>query len=259
MRESAIFVQMNNEERFFPLWLKYYQQHFDSCDIYVLDHNSTGEFRANLIKQSLEGEFNLINVHNNKWFDHGWMRDNYILFQRFLLQSYRVVVATEIDEFIIPDPKHKFNSLREYIKNFEEETVLCFGLEILSDPLKDPTIDVNNKILQQRSKCKVSSWYHKPAISTVPLDYIKGQHSAENLSSNVRHDQFLYLFHLHYIDYLWSFEKDQKRNIKDWNEYDLKINHGAQNKPKSIKETIDLFNSALEGAIDLPIHLRDLL
>ena len=51
MREAAIFVQMNNEERFFPLWLKYYQQHFDSCDIYVLDHNSTGEFRANLIKQ----------------------------------------------------------------------------------------------------------------------------------------------------------------------------------------------------------------
>ena len=66
MRDSAIFVQMNNEERFFPLWLEYYQQHFESCDIYVLDHNSTGEFRANLIKQSLEEKFNLINFHNYK-------------------------------------------------------------------------------------------------------------------------------------------------------------------------------------------------
>ena len=259
MREAAIFVQMNNEDKFFPLWLQHYEKTFDNSDIYVLDHNSDGEFRANLIKQSLEGRFNLLNVHNDKWFDHSWMRDNYIAFQKFLLQSYRVVVATEIDEFIFTDPTSKYPTLKEYIKNFEEETVLCLGVELLSDPLKDQTIDINKKILHQRNKCKISSWYHKPAISTIPLKYIKGQHSAENISANTRQDKDLYLFHLHYIDYMWTFEKDQKRQLKDWSSYDLNINHGAQNKPKSIEETKDLFIKAFEGAIDVPPRLKDCL
>lgn len=98
-RRSAVFTIAQNEPVFMPIWARYYRRHFDPDDCFVLDHDSTDP-----TTRAVANQFHRIPVHRSHSFDHDWLRTTVERFQRFLLQSYELVLFTEIDEIVAADP-----------------------------------------------------------------------------------------------------------------------------------------------------------
>src|SRR5574343_1532600 len=105
-RKSAVFTICKNEEVFLPMWLKYYRQHFNDEDIYILDHQSDDGSTDNLPSM-----INHIIVKQDLAFDHNWVTNTVKSKQQELLGQYDVVLFTEIDEIIWAE-----EGLRNYIE-----------------------------------------------------------------------------------------------------------------------------------------------
>lgn len=252
-KKGAIVTQINNEDKFFPIWLKYYSQFYEPEDIYVLNHNSSGFFLEYLKTESQKGSFNLIPVHHNSWFSSVWMCMNYQLFQRFLLQSYDSVLCCDCDELMTINPFGEYKNFKEYYENFNFAVVAPYGFHIVSNPNIDKPIDSNLPILTQRNKWCYDSFFHKPLLSRVPLDYNNGQHTINNIDCAV--DQNLILLHLHYIDVDWIVEKNNNRKIEDWSQIDIEHNFTKHNYPSDRETKVNEFLNLYNNSVPIPDFL----
>jgi hypothetical protein len=127
-RERCVFTIMNNEYDFFPIWLNYYSKFFDPQDIYVLDHNSEGEFFEQVQQLSKEGKFNLQRVYNYALFDHAWLQSTVCDFQCFLINSYNSTLFIEIDEIVATHPNSQFKNIELILIQIENESDLNWKL-----------------------------------------------------------------------------------------------------------------------------------
>jgi hypothetical protein len=113
------------------------------------------------------------------------------------------------------------------------------GYHIVSDPFRDPPIDLNKKITEQRKRYLYDPFLDKPLITSKHVQYNNGMHTTRNLSGPLEND--LILFHLHYIDFNWTIEKDNSRTIENWSSEDLKSGFAAQNIPGDINVKKGIF------------------
>ncbi len=92
----AVVTMVHNESVFFPIWLRYYSRFFAPEDIFVLDNES--------IDGSTDGDgFVRMPVQHDR-VDHTWMAATVGRLQNELMESYEVVLATDVDEIVAPDP-----------------------------------------------------------------------------------------------------------------------------------------------------------
>jgi hypothetical protein len=270
-RERCVFTIMNNEYDFFPIWLNYYSKFFDPQDIYVLDHNSEGEFFEQVQQLSREGKFNLQRVYNYALFDHAWLQSTVCDFQRFLLNSYNSTLFIEIDEIVATDPNSQFKNIGEYMDAFNKsglKAVRADGYNVVSNPDKDAPIDPNIPILQQRTRYKWDLAYCKPYIASIPLDYINGFHTtiSEQIATGERFgikeyliDKQLITLHLHCIDINWTHQKNHRRSKDKWCTHDWEAGEGFHNKPKTLQSEKDYFLSFYYDSHKIPESLRDIV
>ena len=256
-RPGAVLTLLNNEDNYFDIWINHYSKHYDPRDIYILDHNSTGDFSRKLYEGAREARYNVIPVHNENWHFNIWMCTTVSLFQWFLLQSYKTVLVCDCDEIIFTDPKSKYSGLREYYENFEGYGISTCGFHILSDPLNDPPIDPNKKIMSQKKKFVYDGMYSKPLLSTISLQYNFGFHTAQNLNGKFDIDEDLILIHLRMVDFEWNYSRDLKRNIENWSQIDLYNEIGNHSKPCSREERTLLFQEFYNKGIDIPERFQD--
>lgn len=270
-RDRCVFTIMNNEYEFFPIWLNYYSKYFDPQDIYVLDHNSTGEFFDNVQQLSREGKFNLQRVYNYALFDHDWLRQTVTDYQAFLVNSYKSILFIEIDEIVATHPKSPYKNIGEYMDVFNttgKKAIRADGFNIVSNPDTDKTIDPNIPILQQRTRYKWDLSYCKPYIASVPLDYTGGFHSTFSEQQATGElfgikeypiDKDLIAFHLHYIDINWTHQKNHRRSQDKWCSHDWNFGNGYQNKPKSLEGEKSLFYSFFYDSNKIPDELKEIV
>ena len=256
-RAGAVFTHVNNEDKFFPIWLKHYSQYYDSKDIYVINHNSTGEFLEVLKEGARKEKFTMITVYNDQWFNGVWQCYNFSLFQWFLLQSYNTVLASDVDEIVTVDPKSRYKDLREYYEKFVGHTIATQGYHIVSDPLNDPPIDVSRPILEQRNRMVYDGFLHKPLLSRIKCQYNFGQHNTNNVSYDI--DKSLLMLHLHYIDVEWTIEKDNKRSRDRWSEFDIANGFSIQNLPCDREEKIKMFQDVYAKSEEMPYYYEGLI
>ncbi len=139
-RSRSIVTMVHNEPVFLPIWLSYYSRFFEPGDLYVLDNDSTdGSTSGN--------GFMRIPVSNAS-VDHTWMVRTIEELQRELLERYDVVVVTDVDEIIAPVPEH--GTLGDYLDGFDEEWVNCLGYELIHMRDREPALDLERPILDQR-------------------------------------------------------------------------------------------------------------
>jgi len=255
-RPGAVVTLLNNEDYFFDIWIDHYSKHYDARDIFVLDHNSTGEFAEKLYHGSKEGRYNVIPVHNEKWHSNLWMCTTVSLFQWFLLQSYRTVLVCDCDEIVFTDPKSKYSGLREYYENFKGPGITTNGFHILCDPLNDLPVDINKKIIKQKLKYIHDDMLCKPILSTVSLQYNFGFHNIHEFGK-FDIDQDLILFHLRMVDFNWNYSRDLKRNIEQWSELDLYNGIGDHSHPCPIEERIKLLQNYYDRGELIPERFQD--
>lgn len=235
-RPAAVFTIMQNEPRFLPIWLRYYGQHFDETDIYILDHDSTDVTHlAVLDHERRNRRINVVPVHRYHSFAHDWLRATVQAFQQFLLRSYDMVLFTEADEIVAPDPDVFPGGLKEYLTYADSESwrvIRMVGHEVMHNARAgEPAIRWGDyPLLKQRSTWSDSLLYSKPTLVRVPVSYHVGFHDGHGLPV-IRDDMHqLHLLHLHRIDYSYALERHRNNLKRKWSPEDIRNMAGYHNR-----------------------------
>jgi Glycosyl transferase family 2 len=136
----AVMTIVRNESVFLPIWLRYYRQFFSAQDMYVLDHQSTDG--------STEGHGFVRVPVSHPEYGAGWQRDVVQCSQHELVGRYDVVLCTDVDEIVAPDPR--LGDLGTYIDRFDEDFITCQGYEILHRKDIESPFDPTRPVLRQR-------------------------------------------------------------------------------------------------------------
>ncbi len=75
--------------------------------------------------------------------DWGWHRDMLQEKQHWLIERYDIVLCTDVDEIVAPDPR--IGTLDNYMDNLDVDFVNCRGYEILHMKNSEPPLDPNYK------------------------------------------------------------------------------------------------------------------
>lgn len=115
-----------------------------------------------------------------------------------LLQEYDLVIGTDADEFLIPDPKLGI-ALAEYLSRMDIRTSISgLGVDVGQHLEKEGPIDDSKPFLSQRSYARLSTRYTKPSVKATPSVWGSGFHRIKGQNFHIAPD--LYLFHFGYFD-----------------------------------------------------------
>lgn len=241
-RSRAIITMARNESVFLPIWWHYYSQFFQPEDIYILDHETTDG--------STSGPgFVRVPVYRPV-VDWGWHRDMLQQKQNELIEKYDVVLCTDVDEIVAPDPRT--GNLGDYIDRFDKEFVNCSGYEILHMKDMEEPLNLWLPILQQRFHWYFNPSYSKPLLATVPMYWHGGLHS--RVDGQTMDDPSLYLIHLHRVDYDICLTRHQQRVLQPWNQRDIDERWGYQNRITNVEQFHHWFYT--DSSSSVPINLE---
>jgi hypothetical protein len=195
----AVMTIVRNESVFLPIWLRYYGRFFAAQDMYVLDHQSADG--------STEGHGFIRVPVSHPEYGAGWQRDVQQCYQHELVGRYDVVLCTDVDEIVAPDPR--LGDLGTYIDRFDEDFVTCQGYEVLHRKDEEPPFDPTRPVLGQRFTWYANPLYSKPLLARVPMVWDGGCH--QRLDGRTNNDPHLYLIHLHRMDYNICLARHQDR------------------------------------------------
>ncbi len=221
-RAACAFTIVQNESHFLPLWLSYYGRHFDPCDLFVLDHQTTDQSTA-----GLEQRCQVIRVHRNVSFDHYWLKATVERFQRFLLKSYRAVLFAEVDEFVMAHPG-RYQGLSDYLRRMTGFAARCQGFEVVQAPAEH-ALRFEAPVLRQRSRWHAAPLYAKTLLTRVPLTWTAGFHEVLNYPP-LTPDPDLVLAHLHRVDFDYCRSRHEAAAQRRWNADDLARGLGRQSR-----------------------------
>jgi len=204
MKKASIFTLQHDEDFFLPIWIKYYRQHFNPEDMYILAHNPT-ELSEKILKESESIGINVERLYTYEIFDHDWLNDTVHSTRIKLLKDYEYVIYTDCDEIIFPVGK----SLKEFMDEAHEDAYRCFGFNVIE----------NNIARENRMD--------KTLISKIPLIYGYGYHDSIPsfpISENLN------LYHLHKLNYEKAWQRSLRLAAEKWNHLSLSTDMAQQNR-----------------------------
>ena len=112
-------------------------------------------------------------------------------------QGYDIVIGTDVDEFIIPDPIHR-SKLADFLSNVKAGTsISALGVDVFQR-IGEAEIDPSAGFLQQRHYGWLCPKYTKSSILFRPCRWGSGFHRVKHHNFHICKD--LYLFHFGYCD-----------------------------------------------------------
>lgn len=283
----AIFTIVQDEPFFFPLWCKYYREHYASQNIYVLYHSLPGEesgdpswLRTPMVLTSTS----LVRVFRDTSFDHTWLREQVERFATFLLGSYDTVTFTEVDEIITPNPgMGKGRILTQWLDDWclqEQPAVRCTGYEVVHRFNQEPGVDrftavmPTGRILENRGWWYPSSIYSKTLTWRVPPHWGNGFHQAYTYFADATgryatldlpKEPELLLLHLHKVDYQVALARLRRTAARNWHDADTQGQIGIQNRFKDEQQLgawwyKNIDNPSVDAPlVSIPAAVRDVI
>lgn len=175
----AIISSVCERSFFHPLWQQYYApffEHVETIPVPVL--HDFGETTA---------------------------RQNRLLAD--LIQRHDVIMVVDIDEIVVPNPRHYAN-LGEYLDRLKHDITGCVGYNVIQMPW-EPEYNLSKGITQQREYWQRCIQYDKPVITRKLISFSPGGHRC---NGDAEQDADLIMFHLRDADIRRSFER---RNLID--------------------------------------------
>ena len=195
LKPIAAISMARNDNFFVDKWISYYGIQLGYENIYLFIDG---------MDQKLPKEASKINCYkiphkDLKRADGDRLRAKKISnFALDLYPKYRAVLAMDIDEFLVLDPKIK-QSLKTYLnKEFNTSSLSALGLDVGQHPKLEKAIDFKKPFLSQRAFAQVSDRYTKPVVSFKPIRWGSGFHRIK--WKNYTIDSNLFLFHFGLVD-----------------------------------------------------------
>lgn len=215
----AIITTVYNEDVLLPIWLRYYGAQFGREHLYVIDDGSNDGSTI-----GLEG-VNVIRLERAP-IDQDNRSLAMSLFHEQMLKHYDVVIFSDVDEFLVPDPLTKLG-LFDYIARHTGAHTNAIGFDVIHNQFAEPSYTHESGVFAQRRYLQFSRAYCKQLIHREPVIWLPGFH-------NSNHKPLLgvglYLFHLRSLDYELSRKRINNRNKLPWSERSISKGHGEQNR-----------------------------
>jgi len=235
-----------NEKVNLPIWLRHYGSNFGEENLYVADRGSDDGSIDNI------GKANLFRLPRNE-FDEYEKTDFINHLQASLLNFYDVVIVTDCDEILIPDPQ-KYANLRHYVEQMKVPYVRAVGMDVIHMITEEPPLDLSQSILAQRSFGRFSAPESKCLVSKEPIRWLPGLHSCDKQAA---FDPDFYCFHLKLMDYAIAVDRQKINVTTTWSKRSLDENLGAHHRydlktfvTQSFCVPIDLNNRRQIGAFE---------
>ena len=184
----AAITMIYNEPEYLPIWLKYYSSQLGYQNCFVLDHGSDDDCTRDI---SCGGVFHLPRTPQ----DENKRVDTISNIVNSLLNYYDVVIYSDVDEIIVPNPS-VFGGIADFCASMSDPVITAVGLNVHHLVDVEPELDLSKPILLQRHWVRFVSPMCKPIITRVPIRWGRGFHSSNH--PLVFGD--IYLFHLRYFD-----------------------------------------------------------
>lgn len=204
-KSIAAFTITRNEPFFLKIWCNYYSDSFPQEDLFILN-NSSDDGSVEKVKEIFP-KINVIDAPSSGAYDHVWLRQVVMDFQKHLLDSYEVVCFAETDEFLIPNENcgniyEYCDSFRRNQDSFKNEVYLrSKGWAAIHQFNNEPNIDVtkDNFLLENRKFMRRLPFYDKTLITKKQIKYSRGFHVDNENHYHPKRDD-LSLFHAWHVD-----------------------------------------------------------
>lgn len=183
---------VRNESTMLPRWIDYYARQLGMDNLLVLDDNSTDG-------STVDVPCTTHRLPSGSWkssWDTGRVRlVNGIA--RGLLECYDVVVYTDVDEFLVPDPAHHAGLLDYLTTRADRQVIAPLGMNVVHNPRVEEDLDLSRPILAQRRFVKFVPGMCKPLLKRIPAAWSPGFHG---IRAPFDIDRELWMLHLKYHD-----------------------------------------------------------
>ena len=198
----AAVSMMRNDNFFVVKWIEYYGQQLGEKNLFLILDGHDQELPANC------DEVNVIKLPHRKLKRAKGDRNRARLVSHLaksLFHRYQVVIAHDIDEILVVDPKLNTNLVDYLTRPWGGSSKSALGLDVGQHIDLEGAIDTSKPFLTQRCFAHVSARYTKPVVALKPLRWGSGFHRVKG--RNFRIDKHLFLFHFGMLDYQRSKEK----------------------------------------------------
>lgn len=188
----VVLTMARNEPDMLPRWVKYYGGQVGLDNVIVLDDNSDDGSTDDLPCQRLR-------VPPEPW-KSVWSRTRLRLvngMSQGLLACYDVVVFTDVDEFLVPDPR-RYDGLVHYLAAQPRRKVIApLAVNVLHKPDVEPALDPGQPLMAQRRFVKFAPGMCKPQLKRISAEWMSAFHG---ISAPFEIDRDLLMLHLKYCD-----------------------------------------------------------
>ncbi len=221
MKRIAALTMVRNDDYFLDKWTSYYGGllgrdnlfiYFDGSDQAVPAfaaecHTEVIERVAGNVRESDKGRIDILSAKAAE-----------------LLQSYDMVIGTDVDEFLIVDPKLGV-SLPDFLSSQDikgHNSLSGLGCDVIQNVDVEPALDTERPILSQRVFARLSTRYTKTSVLCRPVQWGSGFHRTRKGNYHIVPD--LYLFHFGCADAIGLEQKikDEDLSSRGWNRHLLK-------------------------------------
>lgn len=200
----AVMTMVRNESAGLPRWVDYYGSQVGPQNLIVIDDRSddgsTGNLDATVLHLPVRATGRQAHRRTaGASYDPPAFRKTGLANKLAvaLLEVFEAVVFTDVDEFIVPDPR-LYRDLRDFLeKKPDLDVVAPIGLNLTHVPSREPPLRHDAPMLAQRRFVKFMPNMCKPAIKRVPARWTAGTHGCE-ASYEIQHD--LFLIHTKFAD-----------------------------------------------------------
>jgi hypothetical protein len=189
----AVVMTMVRDEAFMlPRWVDYYGAQLGLESLLVLDDSSVDGSTQDLPCTTYR-------VPAPPW-KKGWAKTRAQLVNglaRGLLACNDVVIFTDVDEFLVPDPA-VYAGLPDYLADRSDRRVVApVALEVMHNARLEPALDPARPVLEQRAFVKFSPGMCKPLVKRTPRPWLPAFHA---IQAPFEIDPALWMLHLKYAD-----------------------------------------------------------
>ncbi|MEK9566571.1 MAG: glycosyltransferase family 2 protein [Flavobacteriaceae bacterium] len=208
IKSIAVISMVRNDTFFADKWITYYGTQFGFENLYLFVDGMDQKL------PSLSTKINCTQIAHEDFprAKGDRKRAQFIsAFAKKLFQNYEVVLAMDIDEFLVLDPKQK-GSLKAYLsQEFSSSSLSALGLDVGQHPNWEAPIDLHQPFLSQRAFAHVSDRYTKPVVALRPLRWGSGFHRIKGKNFTI--DSNLYLFHFGLVDYKQAVKHSENKGL----------------------------------------------